>query len=102
MVWQTELRAALVKDIRHAGLPLGRGDRPRVTLQEHIHIPSGRPGHEGYLAFVCDLHDENLSEAMVLEAGHIERGPVCRIKLPMRLRPQVHGTWVPQEDLPPA
>ena len=73
---------------------------PRMTIQEHIHIASPTPGHEGYLAFVCDLHDENLSDVMVLEAEHPERGPIARIKLPLRLRSQVHGTWVPAEQLP--
>jgi len=72
---------------------------PRVTVQEHIHIPSKIPGHEGYLAFVADLHDQNLSEVVIVEAEHLDRGPLCRIKLPMRLRSQVHGTWVPAEAL---
>ena len=67
---------------------------PRVTVQEHVHIPSKTPGHEGYLAFVADLHDQNLSEAVVISAEHPESGPICRIKLPLRLRTQVHGTWV--------
>lgn len=71
----------------------------RVTVQEHIHIPSSKPGHEGYLAFVCDLHDQNLSEAMIIEASMQRPGPLCRIKLPMRLRAQVHGTWVGREAL---
>jgi carotenoid cleavage dioxygenase-like enzyme len=74
---------------------------PRITVQEHIHIPSRQSGHEGWLAFVCDLHDENLSDVFVLEAEHPERGPIARIKLPLRLRPQVHGTWVPRDQLPP-
>ncbi len=73
---------------------------PGVTVQEHIHIPSAKPGHEGYLAFIADLHDQNLSEAVIVEAEHLDRGPICRIKLPMRLRCQVHGTWVPAEALP--
>ncbi len=74
---------------------------PRVTLQEPIHIPSKQSGHEGYLAFVADLHDQNLSEAILVEAEHLDRGPIARIKLPLRLRPQVHGTWVQAEQLPP-
>ncbi len=72
---------------------------PHVTMQEHIHIASEKPGHEGYLAFVCDLHDENLSEVVVIEAEHPGNGPICRIKIPMRLRSQVHGTWVPAAAL---
>ncbi len=72
---------------------------PRVTVQEHVHIPSRTPGHEGYLAFVCDLHDQNLSQAVIVEAEHLDKGPICTIKLPLRLRCQVHGSWVPAEAL---
>lgn len=68
---------------------------PTSTLQEPIHVPAAQPGHEGYLAFVVDRHDENLAEVHVVEAGHLEKGPIARIKLPMRLRSGVHGNWVP-------
>ena len=71
---------------------------PRVTLQEHIHVPSKHHGHEGYLMFVADMHDQNLSEAVVAEAESLK--VLARIKLPLRLRCQVHGTWVPAEALP--
>jgi carotenoid cleavage dioxygenase-like enzyme len=72
----------------------------RCTVQEHVHIPSRTPGHEGYLAFVVDLHDQFLSEVQVLEAAHIEKGPIARIKMPLRLRVAVHGNWVNAENLP--
>jgi len=84
-----------VKTGKHTTLGLG----PTVTVQEHIHIPSKRPGHEGYLAFVCDMHDQQLSEVAIVEAEHIEKGPIARIKVPFRLRVQVHGNWVPSEEL---
>lgn len=80
-----------VKTGKYKALSLGTG----TTVQEHIHIPSKVPGHEGYLAFVVDLHDQHLSEVAVVEAEHIEKGPIARIKIPFRLRVQVHGTWVP-------
>jgi len=67
----------------------------RSTLQEPVHIPSNDPAHEGYLAFVVDLHDQNLSEVHLVEASHPERGSLARIKIPLRLRSGVHGTWVP-------
>lgn len=73
---------------------------PGTSIQEHVHIPSAQPGHEGYLVFVVDLHDANLSEVVVLEAATPERGPLARIQLPLRLRCQVHGNWVPASDLP--
>jgi carotenoid cleavage dioxygenase len=72
----------------------------RCTVQEHVHIASRTPGHEGYLAYVVDLHDQFLSEVQILEAAHIEKGPVARIKMPMRLRVGVHGNWVNAENLP--
>ncbi|MNJ03518.1 Lignostilbene-alpha,beta-dioxygenase isozyme I [compost metagenome] len=69
-------------------------------MQEHVHIASRQPGHEGYLAYVVDLHDQNLSEVVLVEAEHLDRGPIARIKLPLRLRCQVHGNWVSSEALP--
>jgi carotenoid cleavage dioxygenase len=65
-----------------------------ATVQEHVHIPSKQPGHEGYLIFAVDLHDRMGSEVQILEAGRIENGPIARIAMPFRLRNQVHGTWV--------
>ena len=72
---------------------------PQCTVQEHIHVPSSQPGHEGYLLFVTDLHDQFLSEVHVLDAADIEKGPLARIKVPHRLRVQVHGNWVPAANL---
>jgi carotenoid cleavage dioxygenase-like enzyme len=72
---------------------------PGATIQEAIHIPSKQAGHEGYLAFVADLHEEGLSDVMLLEAEKLDAGPVARIKLPLRLRNQVHGNWYPAEEL---
>jgi carotenoid cleavage dioxygenase len=65
-----------------------------------MHIPSSKPGHEGYTVFVVDFHETMSSEVFLLEAAHPERGPIARIKLPLRLRNQVHGTWVEERDLP--
>jgi carotenoid cleavage dioxygenase-like enzyme len=64
------------------------------TFNEPIHIASKQADHEGYLAMVIDDHTRMLSEVALLEAADIAAGPVARIKLPMRLRPQVHGNWV--------
>jgi carotenoid cleavage dioxygenase len=69
------------------------------TVQEHFHVPSKRPGHEGYLGFIVDRHAENQSEMFVLEAEHIDKGPLARIKVPFRLRVGVHGNFVPSEVL---
>ena len=66
----------------------------RSTVQEHVHIPSSKPDHEGYLAFVVDLHDVMGSEIWIVEAERPEDGPIARIESPFRLRCQVHGNWV--------
>jgi len=66
----------------------------RSTVQEHVHIASHQPGHEGYLGFIVDRHDENQSEFFILDAAHIERGPIAQVKIPLRLRVGVHGNWV--------
>jgi carotenoid cleavage dioxygenase-like enzyme len=84
-----------VKSGRIKRLPMDK----RTTVQEHVHIPSRKPGHEGYLAFVADLHDENQSEVFIVEAEHLDKGPIARLKIPMRLRVGVHGNWVPAGHL---
>jgi carotenoid cleavage dioxygenase len=72
---------------------------PTTTLQEPVHIPSRQSGHEGYIAMVVDLHDHHTSDVVVIEAGALDKGPVARVKVPFRLRNQVHGTWVAHEVL---
>ena len=90
-----ELVRLEVKSGRSTSLPM----EPNSTMQEHVHIPSTKPGHEGYLAFVVDRHAENLAEVFIVEAQHIDKGPIARIKVPMRLRSAVHGTWVDAKQL---
>jgi carotenoid cleavage dioxygenase-like enzyme len=70
-----------------------------ATIQEEVHIPSKTPGHEGYLALVIDLHDSGLSDMVILEAANVDKGPIATIKMPLRLRNQVHGNWVSAEEL---
>jgi carotenoid cleavage dioxygenase-like enzyme len=72
---------------------------PNRTMQEHVHVPSATPGHEGYLMHIIDRHDENQAEVHVLEAQHIEKGPIATIKIPMRLRSGVHGNWASAQAL---
>ncbi|MCP5146272.1 MAG: carotenoid oxygenase family protein [Gammaproteobacteria bacterium] len=64
------------------------------VFNEPVHIASKQPGHEGYLAVVIDDFNTFRSEIGLFEAADITKGPIARIKLPVRLRPQVHGNWV--------
>jgi carotenoid cleavage dioxygenase len=72
---------------------------PGTTCNEHIHVPSKKPGHEGYLIYISDNAETTLAEVIVLEAEHPEKGPLARIKMPIRLRAQVHGNWVAADVL---
>ena len=74
---------------------------PHCTVQEHLHVPSTAIGHEGYLLFVVDYHETMSNEVHIVEAEHPERGPLARIAMPLRLRNQIHGNWVPEAELPP-
>lgn len=73
--------------------------QPNTTLQEPVLIQSRQEGHEGYLMVVCDLHATNTAEVLILEAAQVGKGPIARIKIPMRQRCAVHGSWVPAEDI---
>ena len=73
---------------------------PGTTVAEPIHVPSEKPDHEGYLIMEVSLHNEKLTDVVILEAANIEKGPIARIKLPFRLRHQVHGTWYPEDEMP--
>lgn len=77
------------------GLPLG----PDRSISEPVHIASPEDDHEGWLAAVIDTHSTQSSELWILEAGKLPEGPVARVILPRRLRPQIHGTWVDGADL---
>lgn len=73
--------------------------QPNTTIQEPVHIKSRQPGHEGYLAAVCDLHATNTAQVLLFAAAEIEKGPIARLHIPMRQRCGVHGSWVPAEAL---
>jgi carotenoid cleavage dioxygenase len=70
---------------------------PGHCFNEPVHVPSARSGHEGWLLAVVDQQagpDDFKHALWVLDGGNIAAGPVARIAIPHRLRPQVHGWWV--------
>jgi carotenoid cleavage dioxygenase len=75
---------------------------PMTGFNEPVHVPSADPAHEGWLVTIVDsqVGDNAFAhEAWVIDAGNIAAGPVAKVKIPARLRPQVHGWWVPQAEL---
>jgi carotenoid cleavage dioxygenase len=59
------------------------------------------PEGSGYLMGVAHRTDENgRSDLVILDAEHLEDGPVATVKLPMRAIGQVHGWWVREDQMP--
>jgi len=69
------------------------------SVSEPVHIPAKDPAHEGWLAFVVDNHSSMSSALWFAEAENPGKGAVAKVVLPLRLRPQVHGTWVSATEL---
>jgi carotenoid cleavage dioxygenase len=72
------------------------------SLQEPVFIPRRPDAAEGdgYLLGLCMRYDDMLSDLVLLDAQHIEEGPIATIHLPLRLRAGLHGNWVPADQLP--
>jgi carotenoid cleavage dioxygenase-like enzyme len=70
---------------------------PGMCFNEPVHVPSRQEGHQGWLLTVVDRQtgpDSFEHECWVIEGGNLTAGPVARVKIPRRLRPQIHGWWV--------
>jgi carotenoid cleavage dioxygenase-like enzyme len=75
---------------------------PAHCFNEPVHVPSDAAGHDGWLIVNVDQQTaENSFEhaAWIIEAGDVAAGPIAKIAIPARLRPQVHGWWVTAEQL---
>jgi carotenoid cleavage dioxygenase len=71
---------------------------PGMCFNEPVHVPAADPAHQGWLVTVVDRQtgpDDFAHECWIIDAGAIAAGPVARVMLPRRLRPQVHGWWAP-------
>jgi carotenoid cleavage dioxygenase len=67
-----------------------------------VHVPSNQNGHEGWLVAVVDEQtgpDDFNHACWIIEAGNVAAGPIAKITIPERLRPQIHGWWVSQAKL---
>jgi carotenoid cleavage dioxygenase len=76
--------------------------QPGWCYNEPVNVPSATPGKAGYLITCVDRQTgDNTFEhfAWVLDGDNLAAGPVATVRIPTRLRPQVHGWWVPQAQL---
>lgn len=70
-------------------------------FQEPIFVPRrpDAPEGDGYIIGLVNRLAENATDLLVLDAQHIDEGPVATIKLPVRLRMSLHGNWVSGDTL---
>lgn len=93
--------SALLRKDFQTGAIAGYNLPPAHGMSETIHVPADAPGHEGWLIAVVDAQTgpNDFDHALwIWNAGDLPAGPVCKIPVPTRLRPQVHGWWVPMAD----
>ena len=77
------------------------GLEPSMAINEPVHIPSTKQDHNGWLMMVVDreVGSDYHSELWIVDADDIAAGPVAKVKVPVPLRPQVHGWWVSKAEL---
>lgn len=76
------------------------GDRSACQEPRFVPRSPGAPEGDGFLLSVVTRYDdEPHTELLVLDAQHIDEGPVATVKMPFRLRGAVHGNWVSQAAL---
>ncbi|MDR2215450.1 MAG: carotenoid oxygenase family protein [Nevskiaceae bacterium] len=77
---------------------------PDASASEMCFVPrrKGAAEGDGYLVGVVSRNKESgRSDLVVVDAQHMSEGAIATIKLPYRAAPQVHGFWVPGDQLPP-
>jgi carotenoid cleavage dioxygenase len=62
--------------------------------------PDAEGEDDGYVVSYVYDEREGRSEVEVLDARDICAGPVCRVRLPVRVPIGFHATWIPGERLP--
>lgn len=68
-------------------------------FQEPIFVPrsADAPEGEGYVIALLNHIADFSSELVVLDSRDMAAGPVARIKIPLRMRMSLHGSWSPSE-----
>jgi carotenoid cleavage dioxygenase-like enzyme len=75
---------------------------PGYCINEPVLVPASRAEQEGWLLAVVDgqVGPTDYNHAVwIFDAGNVSAGPVAKIAIPHRLRPQVHGWWVSAAEL---
>lgn len=69
-------------------------------VQEPVYIPKGDGAEEGdgYVLFLVNNFGEMVSELHLVDTRDFSK-PQAIIRLPLKLRPGLHGNWVPRQEL---
>jgi carotenoid cleavage dioxygenase len=74
-----------------------------ASLGEACFAPRNKtaPEGSGYLMGVASYQQEGgRADLVILDAERVEQGPVATVKLPTRIAGQIHGWWVPGDQIP--
>lgn len=71
------------------------------SLQEPQFVPRQTDAEEGdgYLLAVVNRLTEMRSDLIILDAREVTAGPLATVRLPLRLRNGLHGTWIGADEL---
>jgi carotenoid cleavage dioxygenase len=65
-------------------------------VPRHRHAPEG----DGYVVGMAErMLEGNRSDLLIIDTADFEAGPVATVRLPFRIYGQVHGWWVPGDEL---
>ncbi len=90
--------SALLRKDFETGAIIGYNLPPAHGMSEPVHVVASEPGHEGWLVAIVDHElgpDQYAHAVWIWNAGNLPAGPVAKVPVPTRMRPQVHGWWVP-------
>jgi carotenoid cleavage dioxygenase-like enzyme len=69
----------------------------RLRLEgERVPRPGSTKEGDGYLIGIENRLDEMASRLLLFDAMNLAPGPIATIGLPFRIRPGLHGNWVPK------
>ena len=70
-----------------------------VHEPQFVAARQGAAEGEGYLLVIVNRLAEMRSDVAILDAQHLEAGPIALIRMPTRVRSTFHGMWVPAQAL---
>ena len=74
---------------------------PDSAPEEPHFVPrsANAPEGDGWILAMVGRRDENRTDLVILDALHLDQGPVAIVKFPYRVHEGFHGTWVSAKDV---